>query len=274
MPPPAPLTSDLGAFVEAELDILVDALSCDGTGAALCGTLLSRGVHVVSASKRVIAGHHGRLTGAADGGARLLYAASVGGSAPILETVSSAAAQGRVSEVLCVVNGTVNFILGRLAAGIHSDEALRQAPAAGFAEEDCEADLSGADAAAKLRIVAHHAFGIGPETLDVAAESLDADAIARITASGERWAQVARLERIDGLIDASVRLRPLREAPDLAGAADEWNAALVSLIDGTQFRCIGRGAGGAATAEAIVADLDDISRHADEAEILRSGIAS
>jgi homoserine dehydrogenase len=236
--------------------------------------LLSRGVHVVSASKRVIAGHHGRLTGAADSGARLLYAASVGGSAPILETVFSAAAQGRVSEVLCVVNGTVNFILDRLAAGIHPDEALRQARAAGFAEEDCEADLSGADAGAKLRIVAHHAFGIGPETLDVAAESLDADAIARIIASGERWVQVARLERTDGLIDASVRLRPLREAPDLAGAADEWNAAVVSLIDGTQFRCIGRGAGGAATAEAIVADLDDISRHADEAEILRSRIAS
>ncbi|PWG01607.1 homoserine dehydrogenase [Sphingosinicella humi] len=261
VPPPCSLTNDVGTFLDAGFDIFVDALSCDSTGASLCRTLLSRGIHVASASKRVVSSHLPLLAGAAaSGGARLLYSAAVGGSAPILETVSRAAAQGRIEEVVCVVNGTVNFILDRLSRGAGADEAIALARAAGFAEEDCAADLSGADAAAKLRIIAHHAFDISPQALDVTTQSLDEEAIARIEASGERWVQVAHLRRLDGRIEAGVGLRPLSELPELGAPAEEWNRAVVTLADGSVYRCVGRGAGGPATAEAIAADLDEISR--------------
>jgi homoserine dehydrogenase len=258
--PSVPPTSDLGRFVATEFDIFVDALSCDGTGAALSATLLSRGVHLVSASKRVIGGRHGRLAqAAAEGGARFLYSAAVGGSAPVLETVSRAAASGRIAEVRGVVNGTVNFILDRVARGVSADAALHEARLAGFAEEACEADLSGEDAAAKLRIIAHRAFGIAPKALDVQVESLDGAALDRIAASGERWVQVARLSQRSGRVEADVRLAPLASVEGLPPLRDEWNGVVVTLADGSVHRCTGRGAGGAATAEAIVADLYDLA---------------
>jgi homoserine dehydrogenase len=255
--PPQPPIDDAKLFSIAGRDIVVDVLSCEETGARIALELLPQGVEIVSASKRLISGRYGALSGAAEaGGARLLYSAAVGGSANILETVDRARSCAPVANVTAVLNGTVNFILSRLAKGHSFQTALAQAQKAGFAEEDCEADVSGADAAAKLRLIAAHAFGVSPEHLDVSTEPLDEAAIRRIGSS--RWVQVARLSRSENRIEASVRLLPASEVPELDVPGDEWNCARVETIDGLSFAARGRGAGGAATAEAIVADLYDL----------------
>ncbi|MES2903666.1 MAG: homoserine dehydrogenase, partial [Pseudomonadota bacterium] len=164
-PPVAP-TSDLRAFLEVEADVAVDALSCDETGAFLCNAVLPRGRHVVSASKRVISSGHGRFSRLADANrVSLLYSAAVGGSACILEMADRARAAGPIAEFAGVLNGTVNFILDRLHCGVSFDDALGAAREAGFAEENCEFDLSGADASAKLRLIARRAFGIDPQDI-------------------------------------------------------------------------------------------------------------
>ena len=250
--PPAPLTDQPDAFARVEADILVDALSCDATGEQLSHALLAAGAHVVSASKRVIARAGAPLAALAEAhGGSLRHSAAVGGAAPVLETIAAARGTGEIAEVSATLNGTVNFILDRLAAGTDFEAALDEARAAGFAEEDSSSDLEGADAAAKLRLIAAAAFGLDPASVDVATEALDADTAAHI--QGSRWIQVARLTR-DG---AEVALRPAAEFPDLV-LPGEWNGAQVTLESGALFTCVGRGAGGAATAEAIVADLFEI----------------
>lgn len=252
VPPPCTLTDDPDAFVTAGADILIDALSCDRTGEALCRR--APGAHIVSASKRVVARAGSTLrsaAAAADGSLR--YSAAVGGAAPVLETVAAARAAGEVREVVAVLNGTVNFILHRLAAGTAFEDALDEARRAGFAEEDCSSDLEGHDAAAKLRLIAAEAYGTDPALLEVAAETLDAELAGRIAESGERWVQIARLTAAGG----EVALRPARKA-GLVPLADEWNLAQITIEDGRIFGCVGRGAGGAATAEAIVADLYEV----------------
>jgi len=249
VPPPCPLTDDRDAFLAVPADILVDVLSCDATGEMLSLESLAARRHVVSASKRVVARARGELAGlAAAYGGSLRYSAAVGGAAPVLETVAAARAAGGVAEVAAILNGTVNFILDRLAAGADFETALAEARAAGFAEEDSSSDLEGHDAAAKLKLIAAEAFGVDPASVAVQAEPLDAARARRIR--GTRWIQVSRLTR-DG---AEVALRPAAEAgvPTLPG---EWNAARVTAADGTLFECAGRGAGGAPTAEAIMADL-------------------
>jgi homoserine dehydrogenase len=70
--------------------------------------------------------------------------------------------------------------------------------------------------------------------------------------------QVARVTCGDGEVRASVTLQPLREVEALPAIFDEWNCAAVKLQDGRIYRCLGRGAGGAATAEAITADLYEL----------------
>ena len=254
--PPAPLTTDRRAFLAVPADIIVEVTSCDATGALISEHALSRGVHVVSASKRVVSACRTALVEAAQsGGGRLFHSAAVGGGAPVLETVAEARARGEIRSVDGILNGTVNYILERLGRGAGFREALAEARLAGFAEENPAEDLSGADAAAKLRLIAAEAWGCDPSGVAVSAEPLDEAAVERIGASSERWIQLARIERREGRIVAEVSLRPRRTVETLPHVPDEWNCAAVRLDDGTVFRCRGRGAGGAPTAEAILSDL-------------------
>jgi len=254
-PPVAP-TTDRRAFLAIPADIIVEVTSCDLTGALVSEHALTHGVHVVSASKRVVSTCRTLLAEAAEtGGGRLLHSAAVGGGAPVLETVAEARGRGDVVAVDGILNGTVNYILERLGRGAGFREALAEARLAGFAEENPVEDLSGADAAAKLRLIAAEAWGCDPAEVDVAAEPLDEAAVERIAASGERWIQHARVERREGRIVAEVSLRPRQTVATLPHVPDEWNCAAIRLDDGTVFRCRGRGAGGAPTAEAILSDL-------------------
>lgn len=258
VPPPVALTDDLHIFSKAEADVLVELLSCEMTAAALCSNRLCRGIPVITASKRVVSNHFAALSASAGaGGARLLYSAAVGGGAPILEAIDRVKRQGEIAAVRGILNGTVNFVLERLSQGMALSDALDLARAKGFAEEDCEADLSGADAAAKLRIIAGRAFGVSPEEIEVETERLDAKLAKTIEASGERWVQVSEVSLNGGKIEASVRFATAAEARIRAGA-DEWNFGLVRLACGREIAIAGRGAGGAATAEAVLADLYDL----------------
>jgi homoserine dehydrogenase len=255
--PPVPLTADRRAFLATSVDILVEVTSCDRTGALLAERALERGTSVVSASKRVVSASGTALARAAEtGGARLLHSAAVGGGAPVLETISAAQARGPIRSVVGVLNGTVNYILARLGRGGSFADALAEARLAGFAEEDPSEDLSGRDAAAKLRLIAAAAFGGDPASVEVRVEALDGAAIERIGASGERWIQLGRLERTGETIEAEVRLVPQSLVDALPPLPDEWNGIAVTLADGTVFRCRGRGAGGAPTAESILSDLE------------------
>ena len=254
--PPVPLTNDRKAFLEAPADILIDVLSCAETGALLSEWALGRGIHVVSASKRVVSGCLPLLAAAAERtGAQLYYSAAVGGGAPVLETVAAARSRGEIASVEGVLNGTVGYILTRLAAGQSFADALAQARLAGFAEEDPSEDLSGADAAAKVRLIAAEAWGADPRAVDVDAEPLDKAAVARIESSGEPHVQLARVTRAG----ASVRLVPLSTVPQLPRVSDEGNCALVTLADGSLLTCSGKGAGGDPTSASILTDLARLS---------------
>lgn len=259
--PPGQLVSDRRALLADKPDILVDALSCAETGALLCEWALAQGIHVVSASKRVIAGAYPALARCAEAsGARLLYSAAVGGEAPVLEAIAAAAVEQEVVFVTGVLNGTVNFILDRLSRGLSFAAALRQAQDAGFAEENPAEDVSGADAAAKLRIVAAAAFGGSPTDYDFKADALDAAATARIEGSGQRFVQLAKVERRDGIVTGSVRLVPREKAGALPIGDSEWNAARIETADGFSRVVTGRGAGGAPTAGALLSDLVRLTR--------------
>jgi homoserine dehydrogenase len=248
------ILSDPAALLAREPDVLVEAISDASTGLALIRAALARGVDVVSANKQAVGGDLAGLTALAEGaGARLLYSASVGGGAPLVETVRRARAHGPVVRIEAVLNGTCNFILNRLAEGQAFDAALDGARVAGFAEEDPSADLEGLDAAAKLAILAHEALdgGVAPE--HIARETLHAD----IALPAGRVRQVARLDvRGDA---AGVAFRAVDGDPLLADLPDEWNALRVTTGDGRVFTARGRGAGRTPTAESVWADLSDLA---------------
>ena len=253
LPPHLRLT-DPAALLAREPDVLVEAISDASTGLALTRAALGRGIDVVSANKQAIGADLPALIALASGaGARLLYSASVGGGAPLIETVRRARAHGPVVRIEAVLNGTCNFILNRLAQGGAFDTALEEARAAGFAEADPSADLSGLDAAAKLAILAHEADG----------RRLPVEAVERQFLSGSDGLptgavrQVARLDLTGRR--AMVRFEAMDGDPLFADLADEGNALRAITADGRRFTATGRGAGRIPTAESVWADLGELA---------------
>ena len=246
--------SDPAALLAREPDILVEAISDASTGLALIRAALTRGVDVVSANKQAVGADLPALIDlAAAGEARLLYSASVGGGAPLIETVRRARAHGAVVRIEAVLNGTCNFILNRLAEGRPFEEALIAAREAGFAEADPSADLTGLDAAAKLVILGHEALRGQLTVNDVRRQTLARDGVL----PAGRVRQLARLDVRTGEI--SVALGAVDGDPLFADLADEWNALRVTTGDGRVLTARGRGAGRTPTAESVWADLTDLA---------------
>jgi homoserine dehydrogenase len=255
------LTADARA---AALDahVIVEATG-DRAVAAVLRSALVRGADVVTANKALVAAQGPALRAAARrGGGRVRFSAAVGGSMPILERLE-AIGGGAVCSVRAVVNGTTNFVLDRLAEGVALDRAVDEARARGFAERDPRRDLSGGDAADKLRVIAHTLGGPFAGPLRVPRQALCADVVAQAFARAPRdgaLRHVASLQRGRRGPVAAVRLEPLDAGDALAAVRAEQNAAVIERDDGAIEIVRGRGAGRWPTAESIVADLLELTR--------------
>jgi homoserine dehydrogenase len=151
---------DPAALVDdPRVDFVIETIG--GTGIALecIERALDHRKHVVTANKDVIATQGPRLRAlAAARGVTLRYEASVASAVPIIGTLDHALAGDEILEVGGVLNGTCNFILGKMREGNSFNESLTQAQQAGYAEADPRNDVEGIDAAHKLAILIQHAF--------------------------------------------------------------------------------------------------------------------
>ena len=125
-----------------------------------------------------------------------------------------------------------------------------------MAEEDPSADLSGADAIAKLRLVSIAAFGAAPRLTEIETQALDA---ARADAAqAERLQQVVRIEATDTGIRGAVRFEPADGGP-FSNLRGDRNAIRIVAADGRVWTAQGRGAGRYPTTESVFADLCDLN---------------
>jgi homoserine dehydrogenase len=254
--PQSLFTADADELLSRKPDIVLEALSEGEAGHALIRAALEAGCDVASANKQAVSRDPGGLQDLAKlKKKRVFWSASVGGGAPMVETVRAARAAGEVVGFEAVLNGTVNFMLERLGDGAAFSEALADARAAGFAEEDPSSDLEGLDAAAKVRLLAFEAFGVSPAVEDVPRDHLTE---ATDASGGVRQLGAAYLK--DGAITPSVSLSADHGDPLFSNLRGEGNALKVYGADGRVWRCRGRGAGRWATTESIMADLAEIVR--------------
>jgi homoserine dehydrogenase len=215
---------------------------------------------VVTGNKAALARHWDSLHAcAARHGGALRFSAAVGGGAPIIETLRRL--KGEVIAVEGVMNGTCNFLLGRLGEGWGFDRALATAQELGFAEADPTGDVDGHDAADKLSILVREAFGVAVPPHLIPKQSLRDlayDAAAQASARGEVLKQVGRCWLgDDGVARASVRVVSLPAAHALANVRNEENCFLVTDRRGKLHQVHGKGAGRWPTATAVMADIQD-----------------
>jgi homoserine dehydrogenase len=162
---------------------------------------------------------------------------------------------GRITRVQALLNGTTNYMLDEMAAGKNYAEALSTAQELGFAEADPSADVNGADAAAKIRLIAQLGFGEAVTLDDIPRDTIENFAPTE-PAKGKRK-RVATLWRDRNGFSTALELRDLSLNNFLAQADGEEAHAIFDFDDGDQYR--GKGAGRWPTAESVMADLFDIS---------------
>lgn len=262
--PRALVTDDLEAFLATPADAVVEAIGGLDPAAAIARHALTRGRRLVTANKALLRCDGPALLALAarhrDAGAALDFEAAVGGGVPVVRLLRESLAGHGLQRIRGVLNGTTNYILSRIESGATYDEALRAAQRAGFAEADPSRDLSGLDAADKIAVLAWLGFDVDPSALEVRTTGLPAPgALARAVrdarAQGGVIRVVATATRVGDGVYARVAPRLLAAADPLAQVRDEENAIQFTSESCGVVSVAGRGAGGSATASAILADL-------------------
>ena len=244
-------------------DIIVELMG--GTDPARDHVLraLQAGKHVVSANKQLIAQYGDELFAAArDAGVQLRFEAAVAGVVPVIRVIQESLAATEITKVFGIVNGTTNFILSEMAGtGADYADTLKRAQDLGYAEADPTEDVNGADAAAKMAILARLAFHSPVSLEDVRFEGIEdvtPEDIAYAKELGLSLKLLGVAERVDGGI--SVRVFPcfLYRGHPLAPVEGPFNAVMVEAPTITEITMSGPGAGGPETATAVLGDIVSI----------------
>jgi homoserine dehydrogenase len=221
--------------------------------------LLRSGKSVVTANKQMLARRGAELFAAAsDAGVQLRFEASVCAAIPVVKVLRESLIVTNVHRVLGIVNGTTNFILTRMEAGGSYADALAEAQRLGYAEADPTDDVSGADAAAKMAILATVAFGSRVGLEDVTYRGITSVSPATVNAARE-LGMVVRLVGAASLVDGSVDVRVgpalVDRSHPLAAVDGAFNAVMLQGDAIREITLEGPGAGGVETASAVVADM-------------------
>ena len=228
---------------------------------------LKAGKSVVTSNKEVVANFGVELLKVArENNVRYLFEASVGGGIPIIRPLTSDLAANDINTINGILNGTTNYILTQMAEnGTDFAVALKDAQAKGYAEANPTADVDGIDAARKIVILASLAFGklINPDK--IYAEGISKISVSDIEIAAELGYSIKLIghcEKIDGKILAMVSPRLIPAGNPLYSVDDVFNGILVDANMLGQSMFYGRGAGKLPTASAVVADIIDVAKSA------------
>lgn len=262
--PKALFTTDALALIE-QADIVIELLGGLDPAGQYIAAALSKGASVITGNKALIALKGAELNDVAAGsGAQLRYEAAVAGAIPILRPIADSLAGDHITKVMGIVNGTTNFILDAMdITGAAFDDVLKQAQDLGYAEADPTADVGGHDAAAKAAILASLAFHTTVSSDQVSTEGIT-EVTAEDVAAAAEAGYVIKLLAIAEQAEAgiSVRVYPalVRRSHPLATVHGAFNAVFVEAENAGDLMFYGAGAGGNATASAVMGDVVAVAR--------------
>ncbi|MEO9339021.1 homoserine dehydrogenase [Mesorhizobium sp. SB112] len=251
---------------KADIDVFVELIGGEeGPARTSVKAALEAGRHVVTANKALLAKHGVSLAESAEKkGVLLNYEAAVAGGIPVIKTMREAMAGNSVTRVFGILNGTCNYILTRMEAeGISFDECLKDAQRLGYAEADPTFDIEGNDTAHKLAILTSLAFGTKIAADDIYLEGISNITQADIRAAAELGYRIKLLgvaQRTESGIEQRVHPTMVPTASVIAQVHGVTNAVAIETDILGELLLSGPGAGGNATASAVVGDIADIAK--------------
>ena len=260
------LTTEPADLLEnPSIEVVIEVAGGDEPMRSYVERAIQAGKHVITANKVVMAKHGPELLDlAAERNVDIYFEAAVGGGVPLISTFRTDLQANRIERVSAVINGTTNYVLGRMAsAGILMPDAVREAQDAGYAEADPTDDIGGFDATYKLAILASIAYEIKVRPGEIYREGIEG-----IEPVDFRYARelgyaiklIAHTQRHPGRVEARVHPAMIPLDHPLARVEGAENAVFVEGDLVGQVLLVGQGAGGRPTASAVVGDLIDLSR--------------
>jgi homoserine dehydrogenase len=258
-------TDDEEFFHEPGIDIIVEAIGGEKPALDYLQRALSKGKHVVTSNKEVIAKHGTELLALArQHGVSLYYEASVGGGIPLIAPFKHDLVANEIKGIFAIINGTTNYILTRMAGeDMDFSSALKLAQEKGYAEANPENDVEGIDANYKLAILSSLAFQSKVRPDDIYHEG-----ISRLTSRDFRYARelgfaiklLAIAKQSDEFIEARVHPVFIPRDTFLAKVEGVYNAVQVETDLAGRVLFIGEGAGAMPTSSAVIADVVSSAR--------------
>ncbi len=248
---------------DPEVDIVVELMGGVEEPYELVKKALKNGKSVVTANKALLAYHRYELQEIA-GDLPLFYEASVAGGIPIIGALRNGLSANHIESIVGILNGTCNYMLTKMInEGVSYDEVLKEAQELGYAEADPTFDVGGFDAAHKLLILASIAYGIDAKPEDILIEGIE-----NISSSDVEFAKEFGYEiKLLGIAKkgengAEIRVHPamVKASHPIAKVDGVMNAVSVVGDRVGQTMFYGPGAGGDATASAVIADIIEIAR--------------
>ena len=260
-------TSSFDEVLQSGADVVVEAIGGVEPAAGWIRAALLAGKSVVTANKQVVARHGAELlTLASRQGRQLRFEAAVGGAMPIVRAIGEGLAGDRITRLVAVLNGTTNAVLSQMEEiGCTLEAALREARARGYAEADTSADLDGHDACAKLAILCALAFGLRLDPAQIDVHSSASIGVADFRSARRRGATIRQIARADydhaaRTLTASVGPVEVACGSIFGRTRGAQNAAVITGAHSGETGIFGAGAGGDATAVAVLGDIAAIAR--------------
>jgi homoserine dehydrogenase len=249
-----------------EIEVFVEVIGGSGDPAEAAVTAaLAAGKSVVTANKALLARHGVALAALAEKNhIALNFEAAVGGAIPIVKTLREGLAGNSFTRIYGILNGTCNYILSRMEQEkLSFADCLMEAQRLGYAEADPSFDVEGHDTAQKLAILASLAFGTKVDQDAVYVEGISSIAPEDIEAADELGYRVKLLGvavKTDKGIEQRVHPTMVPKVTPIAQVMGVTNAVTIDADGIAPLTLVGPGAGGMATASAIVSDIGDIAR--------------
>ena len=258
------LTDDVSKVLEDDsIDIVVELMGGIEKPYEIVKRALENGKAVVTANKALLAYHRYELQELA-GDSPFEFKAAVAGGIPIINALRDGLSANNIKSIQGIMNGTCNYMLTKMIdEGIAYDIILKEAQELGYAEADPTFDVGGFDTAHKLLILGSIAYGIDVKPEDILIEGIQNISKTDIEFAKEFEYNIKLLgiaKKVGNQIELRVHPVLIPEEKMIAKVDGVMNGISVvgDKVGETMF--YGAGAGGDATASAVIANIIDIAR--------------
>ncbi len=258
------LTDDIDTILnDPEIEIVVELMGGIEEAFEVVKRALKAGKAVVTANKALLAYHRYELQELAKNIA-FEYEASVAGGIPIINALRDGLSANHIESIMGIMNGTCNYMMTEMSnSGVSYDTILKKAQELGYAEADPTFDVGGFDAAHKLLILASIAYGIDAKPEDILIEGIDkvrSEDIAFAKEFGYAIKLLGIAKKDIDEVELRVHACLIKQEEMIAKIDGVMNAISVVGDKVGETLYYGAGAGGDATASAVVANIIDIAR--------------